>query len=83
MKKLGIGLLFAVFVVTWKSYEAKRYEEKYFIVGETPSGYGCELVEEEKRQEFSTESEAKRFAEDKGKDRRNSDVKIWKMEKIS
>lgn len=82
MKKL---ILILMFVVTWKTYEARQRKSQstgiYFMpTYVTSQANDCELIEEEQQQSFGTEAEARRFAEETAKDRKNWDVKVWKME---
>lgn len=78
MKKL---LLLIVFVVTWKTYQASELNSSYmYTLGGNPQ-VRCELKEVEQRKEFQSATEASRFAEEIGKDRKNWDIEIWRMEK--
>lgn len=40
------------------------------------------MREKQERSEFSTKAEAERFAEETAKNRKNWDVKIYKMEEV-
>lgn len=77
MKKL---ILIAIFVVTWKTYEAKPVRYNFMYTDGTSSN-NCEIIEVDQRKEFTTESEARKEAEEIGKSKLNYDVEIWKMEK--
>ena len=83
MKKF---MFLVMFVVTWHTWEDQKATGNYIYYLQDEHNYvddsRCEVKETSKRNEFSTYAEAQRFAEETAKDRKNWDVKIYRMEEV-